>query len=267
MYPAKRTFCLAIGAGLAMAVCTAQDAPASSDSVPTFGVTVVAPYGFCGRVYDMPQRSFPDPAFGGPPMPLAQGSGMGQPSMMPSLSSGGCDVRLPVFERLRPIGNIYTTRLYVPTRDFMQGFPGVTNRFEWFAIDYTARFWVETPGRYEFVLTSDDGSKLYVDERKVIDNDCMHMPAMVSGHIDLQGGTHDMRVSYFQGPRYQVALMLYVKPPGGERRVFDTDDFRPPADPAAWKYRNTANLDFPEDPCKAERGAKKLIIRKKPTAQ
>jgi hypothetical protein len=40
-----------------------------------------------------------------------------------------------------------------------------------------------------------------------------------------------MRVSYFQGPRYHVALMLDVIGPDGQQRSFNTQDFRPPSDP------------------------------------
>ncbi len=74
------------------------------------------------------------------------------------------------------MGTIYTTSLNVPPQDFEQGFPGVTNRFEWFAIDYSGRFWIENPGLYRFELTSDDGSKLYVDDRPVVDDDGAHPP-------------------------------------------------------------------------------------------
>jgi hypothetical protein len=92
-------------------------------------------------------------------------------------------------------------------RSFDEGFPGVTDRFEWFAIDYTARFWVSEPGKYRFALASDDGS------------------------VNLKMGEHAIRVSYFQGPRYQVALVLRVARPGEqELRVFHTDDFKPPSD-------------------------------------
>lgn len=74
----------------------------------------------------------------------------------------------------------------------------MTGRFEWFAIDYTTRFWIEKPGKYSFMLLSDDGSAMYIDERRVIDNDCMHPPLSVSKSVRLEGGIHDMRVGYFK---------------------------------------------------------------------
>src|ERR1700750_1189170 len=63
---------------------------------------------------------------------------------------------LPDFTRLRPVGTISTTTLNVPDQSFEVGFPGVTDRFEWFAIDYRGAFVAPETGMYRFRLTSDD---------------------------------------------------------------------------------------------------------------
>jgi hypothetical protein len=217
-----------IGIGwLAVQLCSGQAPASSAEPVPTFGAAVVAPYGFCGRVYELPVGQY---------------------------GVSDCSTMLPKAAdllRLQPIRQIYATRLNVPHMDFRLGFPDVPDRFEWFAIDYTARFWIETPGPYEFRLMSDDGSALYIDEHRIIDSDCLQV-STVEGTMQLQGGIHEIRVSYFQGPRYGVALLLHVKAPGQPWRLFDTNEFRPPPNPADWKYPNTGNLDVPYDPCKAE---------------
>lgn len=142
---------------------------------------------------------------------------------------------LPNFKRLHPLGTVYTTSLRVTPRSFLQGFPGITDRFEWFAIDYTGRFWVETPGVFRFRLLSDDGAKLHIDDKLLIDNDGMHAPMTTEGSAELSRGVHRIRVSYFQGPREMVALVLSVTRPENENwKIFDTNDFPPPADPAEW---------------------------------
>ena len=64
---------------------------------------------------------------------------------------------LPDFSTLTPVGSIYTKVLDVPEKSFDSGFPGVTDRFEWFAIRYTGTFQVENEGEYKFRLVSDDG--------------------------------------------------------------------------------------------------------------
>lgn len=195
-----------------------------------FGLKVMVPFGFCGRVYEVSEGL----------LTVNQPT----PDKWPSRS---CKVKLPDFDRLHPVGKIYTTELNIEPHDFREGFPGVTNRVEWFAIDYVARFWVGKAGKYSFSLQSDDGSLLYVDGQRIIDNDCVHAPITVEGNARLQSGIHEIRVSYFQGPPWQVALVLMVKPPHGDWRVFDTDDFMPPA--------NQGNLDMPADPCQPQKHA------------
>jgi hypothetical protein len=56
--------------------------------------------------------------------------------------------KLPALEKQKTVGMIYTNRLNVWPQDFSEGFPGITDRFEWFGIDYTGRFWVEEAGRF-----------------------------------------------------------------------------------------------------------------------
>jgi hypothetical protein len=132
---------------------------------------------------------------------------------------------------MRPEGVIYTNKLDAPQMSFTAGFPGVTGRFEWFAIDYRARrFWIEHPGKYRFSLLSDDGSKPYIDGHTVIDNDGVHPPLHETGHATLKAGMHEIRVSYFQGPPTEVALVLSIASPGEEFHVFDADEFIPPPD-------------------------------------
>ncbi len=184
---------------IALAACLGVTA-AQSESAATFGTTVVIPGGLQGVVYHIRHNSN----------------------------------RLPDFGRLKPVGTIYSASLNIPPQDFRQGFPGVTKRFEWFAIDYTGRFWIEHAGKYTFVLTSDDGARLYLDGQPIVDNDGQHPPEDVIGSVSLGSGIHRIRVSYFQGPRFQVALVLKVAPPGEPLRIFSTDEFAPPPHPETW---------------------------------
>ena len=98
--------------------------------------------------------------------------------------------------------------LNIQPQSFTVGFPGVTNRFEWFAIDYRGRIMLPQAGTYLFRLTSDDGSRLHIDGREVIDNDGVHGPDWKEAEVTLAAGIHDVRVQYFQGPREDVALVL-----------------------------------------------------------
>jgi hypothetical protein len=156
---------------------------------------------------------------------------------------------LPNFERLEPVGTIYAKGLYIPPRDFREGFPGITDRVEWFAIDFTGRFYINKPGGYEFKLESDDGAKLYIDQKLVIDNDGDHPSQARSSSINVSGGIHSLRLSYFQGPGLGIALMLSVSMPGDRRlRPFNTDNFKPPSNPDDWKYGSPAEWKESADP-------------------
>jgi len=67
-------------------------------------------------------------------------------------------------------------------------------------------------------------------------DDGVHPPEEMTGRITLTAGIHRIRVSYFQGPRFHLALILRVAGPGEPLRVFSTDEFKPPANPENWKF-------------------------------
>lgn len=135
---------------------------------------------------------------------------------------------LPDFASMTPLsGSIYTTALDIEQRNFEEGFPGITDRIEWFALAYTGKFGIHQAGNYTFALNSDDGSRLYIDGNLVIDNDGIHPLLIEEASAFLNPGTHSIRVEYFQGPRYELALQLFITPPGGEQTIFSLADYPP----------------------------------------
>ena len=113
----------------------------------------------------------------------------------------------------------------VSPRAFDKGFPGVTDRFEWFAIEYKTTFHALRSGEYTFRINSDDGTKLFIDGELVIENDGIHPPQSRDGKVELTGGAHEMVVQYFQGPRNRIALELFYTPAKGEEAIFPGTDF------------------------------------------
>jgi len=55
---------------------------------------------------------------------------------------------LPDFSRFEPKVTLYTNKLDISPRSFTQGFPGVSNRFEWFGVRYTGKFYIAENGQY-----------------------------------------------------------------------------------------------------------------------
>jgi outer membrane protein OmpA-like peptidoglycan-associated protein len=165
----------------------------------------------------------PDPAAG-----AEEGGGLGQREVVPLALKGRLYFletnthALPDFSALTPVGIVYAATLNVTPRSFETGFPGVADRSEWFAIDYHGTFHAPARRKYEFRLTSDDGARLFVDDNLVIDNDGVHGARAAGGSAELAQGLHTVRVSYFQGPRSQIALVLEMAESGGPLQVFDT---------------------------------------------
>jgi len=165
--------------------------------IGSFGSIVPAPHSFCGDVYELPH---------------------------PSDS-------IPDFRELDPIGALYTSSLDVPNQTFSNtsGIPGVIPRTNLFGIDYRASFWVQSPGEYGFLMASDDGAVLQIDDKKIIELNGLHSVDAASAHIYLDAGTHSIHVPYYQGAVDSVALELWVKPPGATDWIlFNLKDYAAP---------------------------------------
>lgn len=102
---------------------------------------------------------------------------------------------------MQPAGSIYTNSLNVWPQNFDEGFPNVTDRFEWFGIRYTGKIWIEAPGQYSFSLLSDDGAVLKLNSKTIVNNDGTHRANAISASVTLSRGVYDLRLDYFQGPR------------------------------------------------------------------
>lgn len=154
--------------------------------------------------------------------------------------------RMPDFGALTPVYTFIAANLDVPVREYTQGFPTpeMQTIIENFAIRFRGVLAVDTLGRYTFWLLSDDGSKLYIDDTLVIDNDGIHgitrnkgrkdlsentqvswhfgghfMDMGKRGSIELTAGTHPFEIQYFQGPRYEIALQWFYQPPDAYRQI------------------------------------------------
>ena len=155
--------------------------------------------------------------------------------------------RMPDFGALTPIYTFIAANLDVPIREYTKGFPTPERQtvVEDFAVRFRGVLAVDTPGRYTFWLLSDDGSRLYINDTLVIDNDGIHgitrskgrkdLSANTSvsweisgwhslelgkrGSIELAAGTHPFEIQYFQGPRYEIALQWFYQPPDAHRQI------------------------------------------------
>jgi len=72
-------------------------------------------------------------------------------------------------------------------------------RNERFGFRFKGYVEVVRDGVYTFFTTSDDGSRLFIDGERVVDNDKPHGPEEQHGVIALAKGFHRIQVDYFQG--------------------------------------------------------------------
>jgi len=96
--------------------------------------------------------------------------------------------KLPDFDSLTPkaTGTADTFDISLRQRDDNFGF-----RFRGY-------LQIPRPGVYTFILESDDGSKLYIGQQCVVENDGLHASIEKSGMIALQEGLHPITVIFFE---------------------------------------------------------------------
>jgi eukaryotic-like serine/threonine-protein kinase len=79
---------------------------------------------------------------------------------------------------------------------------------------------VPRDGSYTFFLSSDDGSLLYIDGEKVVNNDGNHVLKTEEHKMDLKAGRHDFRVEYYNAVG-AAAINLKWQGEGFEKQNID----------------------------------------------
>ncbi len=97
-----------------------------------------------------------------------------------------------------------------------------------FALDIRGYIDIPAAGNYAFFTKSDDGSRLWIGERLVVDNDGLHSAALQRGFIKLAKGKHPIRVAFFEATGEQ-ALEITYQPPDAKKKqpIPDAALFRP----------------------------------------
>jgi mono/diheme cytochrome c family protein len=101
---------------------------------------------------------------------------------------GGWD-RLPDFGKMKPKASGTTVAFEI----------AVAKRESDFGLRFEGVFRADAAGSYTFHLASDDGSRLVIDGKTVVDNDGVHATTSKSGTVELTKGVHTVIVDFFQG--------------------------------------------------------------------
>jgi len=81
-----------------------------------------------------------------------------------------------------------------------------------FALRCSLSFEVKTNGNHVFSLESDDGSELYLNGTRIINNGGAHAMQLKTKTVNLTQGVHELRVHYYQGSGVK-GLNLTVQEP------------------------------------------------------
>ncbi|HOC26339.1 MAG TPA: PA14 domain-containing protein, partial [bacterium] len=97
--------------------------------------------------------------------------------------------QLPDFDALKPVREL---------RAWDFSFAPVIKREENFSVVFDGFLRIDRPGLYTFFTRSDDGSRLWIDGRLVVDNDGLHGAREAQGKIELAPGRHALRVGFLE---------------------------------------------------------------------
>ncbi|HEX3135439.1 MAG TPA: DUF6797 domain-containing protein, partial [Planctomycetota bacterium] len=90
-----------------------------------------------------------------------------------------------------------------------------------FVVRWSGMVKIATAGKYTFLTESDDGSRLSIDGKQVVNNGGPHGMEKKSGDVELTAGDHAILIEYFQGGGGGGCKVLW-KAPGGDEQPIPT---------------------------------------------
>ena len=101
---------------------------------------------------------------------------------------------------------------------------------------------IAAAGEYTFRLRSDDGARLWIDGRLVIDNDGLHGPDPKDGSIELSAGAHALKIAHFEAGGGEQLTLEWRRKGTQARRHAGTEQ----------KGEATGEGEAPAEPLRAE---------------
>jgi mono/diheme cytochrome c family protein len=140
---------------------------------------------------------------------------------------------LPDFDKLQPVA-----------QGQVSGFDlSVALRNDNMAVRFEGYLRIERDGEYRFHLSSDDGSKLWIDGKTVADNDGTHAPRSITGKARLRKGVHKFVAAVFNAGG-GVELGVDIEGPGLTAQPVAPFVFlTPQGNPAKKPHADTQNDD------------------------
>jgi hypothetical protein len=131
-----------------------------------------------------------------------------EPGLKADYYEGDFD-KLPDFEKVEPKRTSVVKAFDRKPRD-------VDDKY---AFRYRGYITVPKDGVYRFFTNSDDGSRLWIGEQLVVDNDGLHSASEKSGVIALAAGLHPFSVAMFEKTGGDELQVMYEGPGISKREV------------------------------------------------
>ncbi|WP_229209150.1 alkaline phosphatase family protein [Dyadobacter sediminis] len=127
--------------------------------------------------------------------------------------------KMPDFSGMKK-GKTWTSAEFTINRDQLNAILEKDNAS--FALRFEGFIQIDKPGKYLFATQSDDGSKLYIDGKEVVDNDGNHGVTEATGSMELTAGKHPVKVEYCNNGG-GFWLDAFYKGPGIAKQLIPAD--------------------------------------------
>src|SRR5438552_3159111 len=98
-----------------------------------------------------------------------------------------------------------------------EAWPG-TELIDHFYIRWTGKLRAPKDGNYTFFLESDDGSRLFIDGKQVVDNGGLHAMEEKSGEVELKAGEHVLKIEFFEN-EVDAGCKFSWQPPAKDKEI------------------------------------------------
>ena len=133
---------------------------------------------------------------------------------------------LPDFDTLTPYASDVVSSINFPSTD---GEFITSGRVDDVGAVFTGYITVPESGLYTLYTNSDDGSKLYLGDDEIVNNDGLHPMVEVGTDVALQAGTHALRVEFFERGG-GAGLIMSIRGTDGVKRVVSASELSRPVD-------------------------------------
>ncbi len=119
--------------------------------------------------------------------------------------------KLPDFDKLEPVNTGVNANINL----------GPKKKNDEFGLVYTGYVKIPKAGEYRFALKSDDGSKLWIGGKEIVDHDGMHAATAKHGPVvTLDPGYYPIKVDYFEKIYHEgLELLWYTDSSGGWKQI------------------------------------------------